>query len=298
MSRTVEAARGHWAGILEHFGIDESYLRGRHGPCPLCHGRDRFRYDDREGRGTYYCNQCGPGDGMALLRKWKNWNFATAAAEIDAILGTVAAQPARRSTKTADRLEMLKRLLEWSLAPQLVTDYLHARGLSVTSPALKGHSGLWHKEAGRRVPAVVAPVHDIHGNLRSVARIFLEEGIEPRKKLMPAVDTVRGCAVHLFDAAPVMAVAEGVETSLAANELFGLPTWAALFANNLASFEPPPVCEVLRIFADNDASGAGQCAAYALAQRLTRAEIFVEVVIPPVRDTDWLDVLNNKGDGA
>ncbi len=42
MSRTVDAARGHWPDILVRFGIDESYLRNRHGPCPLCGGRDRF----------------------------------------------------------------------------------------------------------------------------------------------------------------------------------------------------------------------------------------------------------------
>ena len=45
-------------------------------------------------------------------------------------------------------------------------------------------------------------------------------------------------------------------------------------------------------------SGVGQCAAYNLAQRLTRIGVFTEVVIPPVRGTDWLDVLNNKGGSA
>jgi putative DNA primase/helicase len=27
--------------------MDERALSGKHGPCPLCGGRDRFRFDDR-----------------------------------------------------------------------------------------------------------------------------------------------------------------------------------------------------------------------------------------------------------
>ena len=30
-------------------------------------GKDRFRLDDKEGRGTWICNQCGNGDGLDLL---------------------------------------------------------------------------------------------------------------------------------------------------------------------------------------------------------------------------------------
>ena len=33
-----------------------------------CGGKDRFRLDDKEGRGTWFCNQCGNGDGLDLVR--------------------------------------------------------------------------------------------------------------------------------------------------------------------------------------------------------------------------------------
>lgn len=46
MTGTVERARGRWREILPQLGIDTSYLRTRHGPCPLCGGKDRFRWDD------------------------------------------------------------------------------------------------------------------------------------------------------------------------------------------------------------------------------------------------------------
>jgi phage/plasmid primase-like uncharacterized protein len=34
--KTLDAARGKWRGILLSLGIDEKYLRNKHGPCPLC----------------------------------------------------------------------------------------------------------------------------------------------------------------------------------------------------------------------------------------------------------------------
>ncbi|WP_435052153.1 primase-helicase zinc-binding domain-containing protein [Escherichia coli] len=50
-------------------GAGDSGAENRHQPCPVCGGSDRFRFDDREGRGTWYCNQCGAGDGLKLVEK-------------------------------------------------------------------------------------------------------------------------------------------------------------------------------------------------------------------------------------
>ena len=63
---TIERATGRWREILPQLGIETRFLVNRHGPCPLCGGKDRFRCDDRDGSGSYYCNQCGPGPGIML----------------------------------------------------------------------------------------------------------------------------------------------------------------------------------------------------------------------------------------
>lgn len=85
---TIERAKGRWREILPQLGIDTRFLSNRHGPCPLCGGKDRFRFDDRDGSGSYYCNQCGPGPGIMLVRKKHGWDHTAACRAVDEIIGT------------------------------------------------------------------------------------------------------------------------------------------------------------------------------------------------------------------
>src|SRR4051794_10211 len=96
MAGTVERARHRWREILPRLGIETRFLTNKHGPCPLCGGRDRYRFDDRDGTGSYYCNQCGAGVGVILIRKRHGWDHATACGEIDKIIGSE-----REPTKSA-----------------------------------------------------------------------------------------------------------------------------------------------------------------------------------------------------
>jgi len=94
---TLERARGRWPQILNAFGIDRKFLRNKHGPCPCCGGKDRFRFDNLQGSGSYYCNGCGAskgdGAGIPLLMKLRNWDFKTACGEIDRLIGTDCRPP-------------------------------------------------------------------------------------------------------------------------------------------------------------------------------------------------------------
>ena len=68
--KTADRAVGQWLGILSAIGLPARSLVNKHGPCPMCGGKDRFRFDDKNGRGTWICSQCGAGDGVTLVMQF------------------------------------------------------------------------------------------------------------------------------------------------------------------------------------------------------------------------------------
>ena len=297
MQRDVvaQAARGRWYGILSQLGVDEQFLNGKHGPCPMCGGKDRFRFDDRDGDGTYFCNACRPSDGFGFLMKFRGWDFPTALKRVAEITGGVEEGP---HPKINDPRKALRSVLAGCTNHRKpVLDYLHERGLSVVPRCLRYHPGLDYFELGGapaiKVPAMLAIITGADGSPQSIHRTFLGN-VSQRKKVMSPVNTIRGGAIRLFEPSEVLGIAEGIETAIAAYELSGIPTWAAVSATVMQSFSPPGGVRQLMIFADNDAAFAGQKAAYSAAHRAACNGIEVTIHIPPQQGTDWLDVLREK----
>ena len=66
VDRVLREFNGAWRQTLEGYGCHLPSGR-QHGPCPVCGGKDRFRFDDKDGRGTWFCSQCDPQSGGGLL---------------------------------------------------------------------------------------------------------------------------------------------------------------------------------------------------------------------------------------
>jgi putative DNA primase/helicase len=298
MISTADRARGHWRDVLPALGVEVRLLTGRKGPCPMCGGKDRFRFTDKDRDGWYYCNQCGPGSGILLLRRLHGWDHAEACRQVDAIVGTDQrpVPPVKPARSDASKWSAIERLLFLANKPEIVATYLAARGITATSAVLRGQPACDYFDDDQRfvgrLPAVVAPIRAPDGMLICAHRIYLAD-IDPRKKNMEVVGTLNGAAVRLHAVDDEMGIGEGIETCLAAHQLFGVPMWAALTAHGVETFQPPPGLQRLHIFGDNDSNFTGQRAAFVLAHRLART-LEVLVNIPAEPGTDWNDALHQQ----
>ncbi len=81
----VKASQGRWLYILANLGITVPDNH-KHGACPKCGGKDRFRFDDKNGKGTWFCNQCGHGDGLDLVKLVTGKETKTACQEVNKII--------------------------------------------------------------------------------------------------------------------------------------------------------------------------------------------------------------------
>jgi putative DNA primase/helicase len=287
MQRISETARGRWHGILPQLGISSKLLRNRHGPCPMCGGKDRFRFDDREGKGTWICNKCGSGDGAELVKRVKGVEFKEAAKMIEGAVGKVDRRPERPKIE-ADKSE-LKRIWDAALPIRpgsAVADYLDYR-------CGKMERNLFNVRESANGRVMLAKVQQLDGEGVNIHRTYVETG---QRKVMPG-NLPAGCAIRLSFVweRMTLGIAEGIETAISATALFKVPVWAAISAPLLKKWRPPQWVEKVIIFGDNDENFTGQEAAYALARSLS-GDVEVEVRIPSIPGWDWNDVHRNNLD--
>lgn len=292
-SPLAELARGRWTGLLPQLGVASHFLTGKHGPCPLCGGKDRFRFDNKD-VGLWYCTHDGAGDGFSLLMRLHGWNFREAARRVEALIGGVPVVPScPRPDPGAARMALnsLWKRCQRPIAGDPASRWLLARvGIYKAPDCLRTHI----PSVG--YPAMVAMVRGPDGKPATLHRTFLTKDgrkapIEQPRLLMPGVKLPKGSAIRLFPPDDgTLGIAEGIETALAAASLFGVPCWSAINATMLAAWEPPCDVRHVVIFADRDPKYGGQAAAFALAHRLAVTDRTVRVELPD-HDGDFNDVL-------
>lgn len=194
---TVKQACGHWPRILPALGM--KVIKNRHQACPVCGGADRFRFDDKEGRGTWFCNQCGAGDGLKLVEKVFGVSASEAAGKVNAVTGhlppvapeVVAAADAGTEADRKAAAALAVRLLE-KTRPATGNAYLTRKGFAGRECLTLTTS---HKTGGvaYRAGDVVVPLYDGTGALVNL-QLINAEGLKRTLK----GGQVKG-ACHLID---------------------------------------------------------------------------------------------------
>ncbi|MFY9327094.1 MAG: primase-helicase zinc-binding domain-containing protein [Georgfuchsia sp.] len=250
----LDLSRIDWEQVLPRLGVHEDFLSKNQGPCPICGGKTRFRFDNKLGHGTWYCNKCLAGNGITLVAKVNGWTNEDAFKAIMDAARIVPIRPyvvtARKEVSRDDLRSKLQTL--WDEAVPVsggdpVWRYVHHRvprlGALPPPSDLRYHPSLefWeqYKDARGRTryksrgkyPAALLKIRDREGRPVNLQRIYLSaEGTKANlrsssspeqllkvKKQMTGVSKFTGGAIHLYapDGTGRLGVGEGFETQLA-----------------------------------------------------------------------------------
>lgn len=203
--------------------------------------------------------------------------------------GRIVAQPLNEERiARAQRIWDESRPLKHSVAEAYLRKRAVPSGLW-ESPAFRFHPAMTSLDDRARRPALVVAIADAQRALQGVQVTLLSvHGTAKAAVATPrrVIGRLMGGIVRISDAQDELAIGEGVETMLTASDVFGVPAWAALSADNLSRIIITHPLRRLIIAADND--DAGLRAAECLRARMTNSTI-VEIEAPPPGFNDWND---------
>lgn len=273
-------ANGYWPSILERLAIPTN--RGE-GPCPACGGKTRYRFDNKDNRGTYFCSHCGAGTGLDLVMK-VNQCGAREAAELVAeamALPMPEPKPAREKPQT-DIAGKVAALVAKASPGQ--SAYLASKGLQCPFPMLSDGSLLLVLKNG--------------AGATTGAQVIKPDG----SKRLVAGTVKKGsfCVVNSGEMPETVIIAEGLATALSVQQFRPDATIiAAIDAGNLL-----PVSQVIRqrypdaqiiIAADNDIKPGEPNTGKSAAEKAAKA-VSGRVALPQSEEkADWNDFHQQHG---
>lgn len=233
-------ASGHWQPILDGMGIPTNRYEG---PCPACGGNTRYRFDDKDGRGTYFCSHCGAGTGLDLVMK-VNQCGARKAAEL--VAGALAlplpeSAPAREKPRT-DIGSKVAGMAAKAVSGQ--SAYLSSKGLQHPFPLLSDGS-------------MLITLTNMSGEITG-AQVIKPDGA--KRLVSGTVKKGSFFALVSVDDPHAVLIGEGLATVMSVNNMRpDALTLAAIDAGNLTAValamrQLYPEAQII-IAADNDQSG-------------------------------------------
>lgn len=287
----IDFATVDWHSKLVAVGIDSGCLKKEAGPCPLCYdgkrGARRFRFDNKGGLGTWYCQSCGPGNGFTLIERYTgNSKVEILKFLANGSSGLESDKPIQRFTFTdldfnPEQIAKNRKQLSAVSVKGVALDgndpvsiYLRDRvpgcDLSKINPDIFLHPGLpfyEEKEGGGVVkrgvfPAMVARAVDANRRPITLHRTYLTAAgtkapVKDPKKQMKGIRKLDGAAIRLIEVpeSRVLGLTEGIENGLAVatGYRYRLNVWSLLNCVNLSLADIPlGRFDKIIIFADHD----------------------------------------------
>ncbi len=306
VSDVLASAIGHWPDLLTAVGIDTP-RHGKHGPCPACSGKDRFRLDDKGGRGTWICGQCGAGDGLDLVCRVTNKTLKEAAELVAPLVGLSAGglDPAERErihlqqqtrTDTERKQDEQQRRKATSRAAAIMRDCEPGQTPYLVRKHLCWSHGVINntliREGGEsfQLGSLVIPLTNEAGELVNVQLI----GHDGNKRYLAGGQKTG--AYHLIESGELVAVVEGYATGLSVHLATGASVYCAMDCGNLATVatiarRQHPDARIL-LCGDNDEGTKGNPGRAKAEQ--AAAAVGGRVALPPVSG-DWNDYHQTHG---
>lgn len=307
------AAAGRWPDVLSLAGITVPQSPRQHSACPSCGGSDRFRFDD-QGRGSHFCNQCGAGDGLDLVKKVNHCDITEAAQIVADVLGIdyrTAEYVHKPTSQKSAQMEAERQQREQERSQQEAIEQtqkrqrFHQRYTALYTAAKTGESEYLIAKGlnGFTFPlsgdgCLLLPLVDETG-ATVAAQTITPAGV---KRLL--ADSIKKAAFHVVQNAPeqpqAVIIAEGLATTLTAHVMRpDALTVAAIDAGNLL-----PVAEIMHrrypeaqiiIAADNDNKPNEPNTGKEQAEKAALS-VAGWVSLPPTEDkADWDDYRQQYG---
>ena len=292
---------GQWSTVLSNYGCQLPAGR-KHGPCPVCGGKDRFRFDDKNGRGTWYCSQCEPssGGGLMLLSRVIGKSIMDTAKELigDDELRTIPKKKVHivnHDEVRAANIEQAKKGAATLMASMALSthEYMSNKGFTGSWP-VNGESIYSRDGIIPKGDLLLVPVYKV-GELVNVQKIT-KDGVK-----RPLFGGDMQGVHHIIDGkVNNIAVVEGYATGITVNMLTGFKTYVAFNTGNLEAAvvqakQDHPSVKVI-VFGDHDEIDPAHNRRPGEYYANKAADPFCAIVAIPSELGDWDDYRQKHGD--
>ncbi len=310
----LQSAQGNWlTTIFPSVGITLKGNPNHHQPCPLCGGHDRFRCDNKNGDGTWICNNCGAGKGYTLVKKYtgaETYEVYEMIANALGIDGTKAVTEEQKQAWRQKQIETDRKTKQEVRQARIKASQTALRMWQQSEPAKFNHPYATKKEI---YPLGIQQLNDTllipliyHNHQTNVQTLANLQRIDAQgNKLFIKGGLVKHCYSFLNTDTldrNVILIAEGYATAMSIIESldYQYPCVVAFNANNLT-----PVAQSIRtqypnhriiICADNDQATEQKTSVNVGIKKATETAVTVggDVVYPNFTGVTTVDIVTNK----